>query len=59
MVDKVHSLSVTEPLVAENSIALVIGMDVSMKEGGHRMNINELCVYDIKDGKIVTEQFHM
>lgn len=59
MVDEVHSLSVSEPLVTANSIAVTMGMDVSMKEGGHRMNINELCVYDVKDGKIISEQFHM
>jgi hypothetical protein len=27
--------------------------------GRPRMQINELCVYEIKDGKIASEQFHM
>ena len=59
MVQKVHSLSISDPLVATNSIAVVMGMDVSMKEGDRRMNMKELIVYDVKDGKIVSEQFHM
>ena len=59
MVKEVHSLSVSEPLVAGNSIALILRMDVSMKEEGRRMNMNELCVYEVKDGKIISEQFHM
>ena len=58
MVDKVHDLSISEPLVAANSIALILGMDVSMKDG-QRMNMKELCVYNVKDGKIVSEEFHM
>jgi hypothetical protein len=59
MVEEVHNLSVSEPLVAASSFALILGMDVSMKEQGGRMNMNELCVYEVKDGKIISEQFHM
>jgi len=59
MVQEVHNLSVSEPMVAANSFAVVMGMDVSMKEEGRRMNMKELCVYDVKDGKIISEQFHM
>jgi len=56
MVEKVHKITVTEPLVAENSFAFVLGLDITMKERG-RMNSPELCVYEVKDGKIVSEQF--
>jgi hypothetical protein len=59
MVKEVHSLSVSDPLVAANSIALFMGMDVLMKEGDRRLNIKELVVYEVKDGKIISEQFHM
>jgi hypothetical protein len=58
MVEEMHSLSVSEPLVAGNSFACTMGMDVTMKGQG-RMNMSELCVYEVKDGKIVLEQFHM
>ena len=58
MVQELHSISVSEPLVATNSFACTMQMDVTMKEGG-RMNMGELCVYEVKDGKIISEQFHM
>jgi hypothetical protein len=31
-------------------------MDVTMKGRG-RMNLEEICVYQVKDGKIVREEF--
>ena len=58
MLEQTHGGSVSEPLVTDNSFAIVLGMDVTMKEGG-RMDIKELCVYNVKDGKIVSEQFFM
>jgi hypothetical protein len=57
MVEKLHAISVSEPLVAENSFACTMEMDVTMKGQG-RFSMRELCVYDVKDGKIVTERFH-
>ena len=56
MVEKIHSIEVSEPLVAGNSIAFTLGMDITMKEKG-RMNSPELCVYQVKDGKIISEEF--
>jgi ketosteroid isomerase-like protein len=56
MVDVMHSVEVSEPLVADNSIAFKMTMDVTMK-GKDRMKSSELCVYKVKDGKIVEEQF--
>jgi hypothetical protein len=58
MVQEYHSLNVSEPLVADNSIAFLLSMDMTMK-GRPREQMSELCVYDVKDGKIVSEQFHM
>lgn len=55
-VEKVHSIKVSEPLLTENVIAFVLDMDISMKGQG-RMNMKELCVYHVKDGKIDSEQF--
>ena len=45
-----------EPLVGGNHISLAMGMDVSMKGMG-RMKMDEVVVYEVKDGKIVKEQF--
>jgi len=58
MVDTMHSLSVSDPVVADNSLAMTMTMDVTMKEQG-RMKMTELCVYKLKDGKIISEQFFM
>lgn len=58
MVEKVHSHAVTDPLVAGESFACVMRMDVVMKGQG-RMNMAELCVYRVKDGKVISEQFFM
>jgi ketosteroid isomerase-like protein len=58
MVEAMHGLTVSAPTVADNSFAITMGMDVTMKGAG-RMNMTELCVYEVKDGKIVSEQFFM
>lgn len=56
MVDTIHEMRVSEPLIAGNVISLGMGMDITMKEQG-RMNMEEMAVYTVKDGKIVSEQF--
>ena len=58
MVQTMHGITITEPIVATNSLAFVLDMDVTMKEGG-RMQMRELCVYQVKDGKIVEERFYI
>ncbi|WP_461113658.1 SnoaL-like domain-containing protein [Spirosoma jeollabukense] len=56
MIQEVHGGSVSDALVAGNTIALTIGMDVTFKDG-NRMDMNEIAVYTVQDGKIVQEQF--
>ena len=58
MIEKMHSIKVSEPLVAGDAFACSMSMDVTMK-GQPRMDMSEICVYEVKDGKIVSEQFHM
>jgi len=58
MVKENHSMEVSEPMVAGNTFALTMQMDVTMKDG-KRMDMTELCVYHVKDGKIISEQFFM
>ena len=58
MVEKMHEMTFSEPLMAGNSIAFVLTMDVTMK-GMERTTWTELCVYVVKDGKIISEQFSM
>jgi hypothetical protein len=56
MIDQVHSISVSDPLVAGSSFACAMQLDVTIKVPA-RMNLNELCIYEVKDGKIISEQF--
>lgn len=58
MVETMHSLKVSDPLVADNSFACTMEMDVTMRGQG-RMKMSELCIYEVKNGKIVLEQFHL
>jgi hypothetical protein len=56
--EKLHECSASKPLVAGNAIAMALSMDVTMKGRG-RMKLEEVCVYEVKDGKIASEQFFM
>ena len=56
MIEQVHSISVSDPLVAGNSFACAMQLDVTIKGHG-RMSLNELCIYEVRDGKIISEQF--
>lgn len=58
MVEEMHSLTVSGPLIADNSFAFTINMDSTM-QGMGRMAMTELCVYKVKDGKIISEEFFM
>ena len=58
MVEEMHGGTVSEPIIAGNSFALMMSMDMTMK-GRERGNMSELCLYQVKDGKIVSESFHM
>lgn len=58
MVDAVHNMEASEPLIAANSFACILRMHVTMK-GGHEVDMTELCVYQVKEGKIISEEFFM
>lgn len=58
MVEKTHNMEVSDPLIATNSFACTMRMHVTMKQHGE-MDMKELCVYTIKDGKILKEEFFM
>jgi len=57
MVDEFHSLVVSEPLVAGAAFSMTMTMDVKLK-GQDREVMSELCVYEVKDGKVISEQFY-
>lgn len=54
--EAMHSLSVSDPIIAGNWFTLSMTMDITMKEFG-RMTMAEICVYHVRDGKVDKEQF--
>lgn len=56
MVEEVHGGYCSEPIVAGNHFAIAMGMDVTMKGQG-RSTMDEIAVYQVKNGKITKEQF--
>jgi hypothetical protein len=58
MVKEMHGLTVSDPLVNSNSFACTMRMNVTMKDE-KKMDISELCVYQVKEDKIISEQFFM
>jgi ketosteroid isomerase-like protein len=56
MVEEMHGGWVGEPIVGGNYIAVAMGMDITMKGAG-RMKMDEIAVYEVKDGKIIKEEF--
>ncbi|WP_183567340.1 nuclear transport factor 2 family protein [Mucilaginibacter sp. SP1R1] len=57
MVEEVHSGTISDPIVTGNFFTCAMDMDVTYKGMG-RSEMNEICVYEVKDGKIVSERFH-
>ena len=58
MVEAYHSSKISDPIVAENSFALTMSMEVTMKGKG-RSTMTEICLYKLKNGKIISEEFIM
>lgn len=56
MIEEMHGGWASEPLVAGNYISFAMGLDVTMKGMG-RIKMDEIAVYEVKDGKVVKEQF--
>jgi ketosteroid isomerase-like protein len=53
---EMHGGYTGDPIVAGNYFSVAMGMDATMKEAG-RMKMDEIAVYEVKDGKITKEQF--
>lgn len=56
MIEEMHGGWHSEPIVAGKFISFGMGMDVTMKGMG-RMKMDEIAVYEVKDGKVVMEHF--
>ena len=55
-IEAVHSATTTEPLVGSNHFAVGRQKDITVKGHG-RIQINQIMLYEVKDGRIVSEQF--
>lgn len=55
-VAEIHSSYCSDPIIADNHFAIVMDIDATYKTRG-RMKLSELCVYEVKDGKIISDEF--
>lgn len=54
---EVHNSTVSEPIIADNWFSVRFEMDTTHRPSGQRSQSSEIAVYEVKDGKIVKEQF--
>jgi hypothetical protein len=56
MIEEVHGAQISDPVVAGNWFSISWTMEATMKGQG-RQKLEEICVYQVKDGQIVSEQY--
>ncbi len=56
-IEKVNSSFISDPVVADNFFSCSMLMNVNMKGVPVPVDMNEVCLYTVNDGKIVQEQF--
>ena len=54
--EAIHDVICSDPLIAGPYFTITMGLDATYKDGGRRVG-EEVCVYEVADGKIVREQF--
>jgi SnoaL-like domain len=54
---EVHGGTVEGPLATDTHFTVRMTFDATFKPTGKRTTLDELCVYEVKDGKIVREEF--
>ncbi len=57
MVEEVHSSEVSDPIVGDDYFACTMKTVVTFKGAPEKTTLNEICLYHVKDGKVVSEQF--
>jgi hypothetical protein len=55
-IEEIHSEYYNSPEVEGNFFSIAMGLDVTIKDTG-RFQIYEIAVYEVRDGKIIKEQF--
>ncbi|WP_462249060.1 SnoaL-like domain-containing protein [Ferruginibacter sp.] len=56
MIEERHEGSCSDPVVGGRYFSISMTLDATMKGMGRHL-LEEVCVYEVKDGKIVFEQF--
>ncbi len=56
MIEEIHSQQCSAALVAGNFFSVVLKRDVTFK-GKPRMSLEEIALFEVKEGRIITEQF--
>lgn len=56
MIEKIHSQHCSAPLVAGNFFTVILSRDVTFK-GMSRTTKEEIAIFELKDGRIISEQF--
>ena len=51
-----HAARVTEPVIAGKHFAVAYNFDITTEDFG-RITIDEIMLYEVKDGQIILEQF--
>lgn len=54
--EKIHNISFSDPLFAGNYFTVILRMEIEMKNIGYK-EFEEVCVYQVVNGKIIFEQF--
>jgi hypothetical protein len=56
MIEEIHGADISDPVIAGSWFSISWTMDVTMKVPG-RQKMEEILVYKVKEGKIVSEQY--
>ncbi|MEM6825503.1 MAG: nuclear transport factor 2 family protein [Pseudomonadota bacterium] len=56
---EVHSTSADGPYINGDRFSVIFGMDVTEKASGERTQMQEVALYEVRDGQIVREEFQM
>ena len=55
-IEAAHKRQTTEPIISGNHFAVGREVDITV-QGYGRIQINEIMLYEVKDGEIISEQF--
>lgn len=57
MLAEFHTSEISDPIVAENFFSITMKSNVTLKGMNEPIDMDEVCVYRVENGKVVTEQF--